>query len=106
MDKAALALNKAHKSIPILVAAAVSATALLAPPKAHAQKCTGNINVGCLHPGAACSPVTIGLGPSGHCKTPAGLPPGERECECTGKPAPTRCSAARPTPPVSCRARC
>ena len=61
---------------------------LFVPPVTHAQKCSGNINTGCLHPGAVCKPVDSGIGPSGHCMTPSGLPPGERECNCVGTPAP------------------
>ena len=57
---------------------------------AGAQRCAGNPNVGCLHPGAACSSVDV---PHGKCTTVPN-PRGERECNCTGAPAPT------PTPTV------
>jgi hypothetical protein len=59
---------------------------LLTPPAAHAQRCTGNINTGCTNPGAVCSPVSSGVGATGHCQTPAGLPKGEKECDCIGAP--------------------
>ncbi len=67
------------------VAIAILAAALFAPPAA-AQRCTGNVNTGCSHPGAVCSPVTTGVGPTGHCKTRSDLPPGELECDCAGAP--------------------
>lgn len=77
-----------NKHVPrFCLALALSATALFAPSSTNAQACKGNTNVGCVNPGAVCSPVTKGLGSSGHCATPAGLPPGERECECAGTPA-------------------
>jgi hypothetical protein len=60
---------------------------LLAPTQASAQTCEGNSFVGCLDPGAVCSPVHGGIGATGHCTSPAGLPPGERECNCVGAPA-------------------
>jgi hypothetical protein len=66
--------------------------ALFMPMPTYAQRCTGNIQVGCLHAGAVCSPVTVGRGASGHCTTSAG-PPGERECNCAGMPVPP------PSPP-------
>src|SRR5207249_6788720 len=61
-------------------------TALFAPP-ASAQQCNGNISVGCTNSGAVCSPVSTGVGPTGHCTTPPGFPPGEKECVCEGTPA-------------------
>jgi hypothetical protein len=70
---------------------------LLTPKSLHGQACRGNINEGCTNPGAVCSPVSIGTGPTGHCKTPEGLPKGERECACVGKPIP---------PPPSFDPRC
>jgi hypothetical protein len=69
---------------------------LLTPKSMYAQRCTGNINEGCTNPGAVCSPVSVGAGPKGLCKTPEG-PKGERECECVGKPIP---------PPPSFDPRC
>src|SRR6266545_2679850 len=62
---------------------AMLAAALFAQP-ANAQRCTGTTSIGCSHPGAVCSPVTRGIGPTGHCKTRSDLPPGERECDCVG----------------------
>ena len=73
---------------PLWLAMMVSATALSVPSVTHAQKCVGNIKTGCTNAGAVCKPVESGVGPSGHCKTPGGLPPGERECRCVGAPAP------------------
>ena len=69
-------------------AAAISAMVLFSPPAIHAQACKGNSNTGCLSSGAACSPVTVGGGKSGHCGEPIRLPTGERECECVGTPLP------------------
>ena len=75
------------KHIPLSwLAMTMSATALFMPTATNAQKCTGNINIGCTNTGAVCSPVDIGGGQSGHCITPADLPKGERECNCVGKP--------------------
>jgi hypothetical protein len=56
----------------------------LAAFQAFAQRCAGNLRVGCTNSGAVCSPVTTGVGPTGVCTTPPGFPPGERECECVG----------------------
>lgn len=68
------------------LAMALSGTALFAPSSTNAQACKGNTKVGCLSQGAPCSPVTTGLGSSGHCKTTPNLPPGEGVCECAGTP--------------------
>jgi len=57
---------------------------ILARGDAFAQRCTSNLQVGCTNSGAVCSPVTTGVGASGVCTTPTGLPPGEKECECVG----------------------
>ena len=68
--------------------------ALLGARAGNGQACKGNLRVGCLSPGAPCSPVTSGQG-QGHCTTPAGLPAGEKECDCVGTPPPPidpRCS--------------
>jgi len=69
-----------------VLAMTLTATGLLAPLSVRAQQCKGDINVGCLNPGSVCSPVSSGVGTSGHCVTPGGLPPGERECNCVGAP--------------------
>lgn len=70
------------------LAISISGMALFAPPAINAQACAnGGINVGCLSPGAACSPVDTGGGTSGRCKT--SLPVGERECNCVGTPIPS-----------------
>lgn len=69
-----------------------AAAALLAPTETSAQRCRGNIQIGCTNAGAVCSPVQVGIGSSGHCKTPPGLPRGERTCECVGTPAADPCS--------------
>jgi hypothetical protein len=58
--------------------------AVLVPGFAVAQHCTGNLAEGCTSPGAVCSPVIRGAGPTGHCQTPNALPKGERPCECVG----------------------
>ncbi len=78
--------RKSRKHIPHfwLAMMTVSAMALFLPCAAYAQRCTGNINTGCTNPGAVCKPVESGTGPTGHCVTPGGLPPGERECRCAG----------------------
>ena len=60
---------------------------------ASAQRCTGNPEVGCTHPGAACS--TAGV-PQGHCKNVEGLPRGERECNCEGPPPPPKTAKINP----------
>jgi hypothetical protein len=70
-----------------LLAVAISAAAFLAPTEATARACRGNINIGCTTEGAVCSPVEVGIGPSGHCRTNH-APRGERECDCVGTPAP------------------
>jgi len=44
----------------------MSAAALLVPTEASGQRCLGNSNIGCLTSGAVCSPVDVGVGPSGH----------------------------------------
>jgi hypothetical protein len=80
------------------LAMTLSATVFFAPPVAHAQKCTGNINIGCSSPEAVCSPVDSGVGPTGHCRTPPDQPSEERECNCVGTPAPP------PPPPATCSA--
>jgi hypothetical protein len=71
----------AMRLIATLAAVVVSASPV------GAQQCTGNIQIGCTNAGAVCSPVAFGVGPTGRCTTPAGLPPGERECVCIGAPA-------------------
>jgi hypothetical protein len=73
-----------RKHMEICCVAMLAAT-LFAPP-ADAQPCTGNPNIGCSHPGAVCSPVTTGIGPTGHCETRSDLPSGELECDCVGAP--------------------
>jgi hypothetical protein len=60
---------------------------------AGAQQCAANSQVGCKHPGAACSTADI---PKGHCKNVEGLPRGERECECDGPPAPPKTAKVNP----------
>ena len=55
--------------------------------QARAQFCKGNIEVGCTSPGSVCSPVSSGVGPTGHCTTPPNLPKGENECNCVGAAA-------------------
>jgi len=72
-----------QRTFPTLVTALV---ALVLLASAHAQRCTGNIQVGCTDEGAVCSPVTSGVGPKGRCATPSGFPKGERECNCVGAP--------------------
>jgi hypothetical protein len=61
---------------------------LFGPPLLRAQRCTGNLDVGCTSPGAPCSPVFSGAGPFGRCTTRGGLPKGERECDCVGSAPP------------------
>ena len=68
----------------VCIAIVVAAAALFLPTAGIAQRCTGTIETGCTQPGAVCSPVSSGVGPTGHCTTPAGLPKGERECDCVG----------------------
>jgi len=63
---------------------AVFSVVILATCQAFAQRCTGNLQVGCTNAGVVCSPVTTGVGPSGVCTTPSGFPPGEKDCECAG----------------------
>lgn len=75
---------------------AVLMAGLLMPEAIHAQACKGNINEGCTNPGAVCSPVSVGTGQKGHCKSPQS-PRGERECQCVGAPIP---------PPPSFDPRC
>ena len=67
---------------------ALSISIVLSLSRAHAQRCSGNIQNGCTNPGAVCSPVRIGTGQTGHCQTPSAEPPGERECNCVGAPIP------------------
>jgi hypothetical protein len=55
------------------------------PLSASAQLCRGNPDVGCTSPGAKCGTGDV---LNGHCKTPGGLPRGERECVCEGTPPP------------------
>ena len=64
--------------------AMVLLTMALLPPLMNAQACRGNPTVGCTNSGAVCSPVIVGSGSAGKCMSPAGLPKGERTCECTG----------------------
>jgi hypothetical protein len=78
------------------LALTMSATALFMPTRTYAQTCIGNIQVGCLNSGAVCSPVQVGGGSSGHCTAPAGLPAGERECNCAGTPEPPPPPSPRP----------
>lgn len=65
-------------------AVALFLISILAAGRGVAQRCSGNIQKGCTDPGAACSPVTVGVGSSGACTTPPGFPPGEKQCECMG----------------------
>jgi hypothetical protein len=74
-----------RKLVPLVL---LGMMALFAPPAIKAQRCKGNLDVGCTNAGALCSPVDSGVGPFGHCTTPSGLPKGERECECVGAPKP------------------
>ena len=67
---------------------AIAVTTCWTPLAANAQFCKGNINTGCTNPGAVCKPVMTGAGPTGHCQTPGGEPPGEKECRCEGTPIP------------------
>ena len=69
----------------LILMGAISLT-LAGVPSAHAQQCTGNTKTGCANEGAICSPVFSGVGPTGKCTTPAGLPKGEKECDCIGAP--------------------
>jgi hypothetical protein len=91
------------------LAITVLVTALFAPPATSAQKCKGNINTGCSSPGAVCSPVTSGVGATGRCKNVAGLPRGERECDCAGTPVPPpptldpKCSDRTAMGKIECR---
>jgi len=64
---------------------ALLALCLSAALSARAQVCRGTLQTGCgANEGAVCSPVMSGVGPKGHCKTPGGLPKGEKECDCVG----------------------
>jgi len=65
---------------------ALAAVVALACAPSRAQLCKGNLNTGCTHPGAACSPVDIGSGDTGRCVSSGVLH--ERECDCVGKPVP------------------
>jgi len=78
--------SREHNAL-VRLAITMLVTALFGPPSTSAQTCTGNTKVGCTNSGAVCSPVTTGVGPTGHCTTPPGLPPGEKECVCEGAPA-------------------
>jgi hypothetical protein len=90
--------QSSRNEIPLLwLGIAIWTTALLASTQASAQMCKGNISVGCLSPGAVCSPVDSGVGPTGHCTTPPRQPSKDRECNCVGAPAP-------PPPPATCSA--
>lgn len=77
---------RSSKSIQVLWLSMTLAAALIASTEISAQLCRGNPNTGCLNAGAVCSPVDSGVGASGHCTSPAGLPRGERECICVGEP--------------------
>ena len=81
-----LCATLSRRLIERVVQAALSAT-LIWPGAVTAQRCTGDLNKGCTHEGAVCSPVTSGEGSSGHCATPPNLPKGEKECECVGTPS-------------------
>jgi hypothetical protein len=73
--------QSSRNEIPLLwLGIAIWTTALLASTQASAQMCKGNISVGCLSPGAVCSPVDSGVGPTGHCTTPPGQPSKDRDC--------------------------
>lgn len=66
----------------------LAGSVLFGPTVLRAQRCTGNLDVGCTSPGAPCSPVFSGSGPFGRCTTRGGLPKGERECDCVGSAPP------------------
>src|SRR6266567_4741141 len=52
------------------------------PASSYPQTCAANRN-GCLDVGALCSPVEVGRGNQGKCKTFG--PRGETECDCVGE---------------------
>jgi hypothetical protein len=67
-----------------LAAITLAAAGLLGPLSAGAQECKAQLDGSCLIHGAICSPVSSGVGPTGHCATVN--PTGEKECDCVGAP--------------------
>lgn len=79
---------------------AIFGVTLTVPVSVQGQACAGNADVGCTSSGAACTLQTGGG--KGHCLTPAGLPKGERTCDCTPLSAPPPLPfdiISRPAPP-------
>jgi len=79
----------------LFLASTTLAGALSGATDADAQQCTGNLVRGCIHPGAVCSPVDIGDGDKGHCRSSGPLH--ERECNCVGAPPPPPPPPPHPT---------
>lgn len=100
-------LSKTHKGrMPLWIGALLAITTVIVPQAVQCQQCKGNQNVGCTNAGTSCSPVDIGMGPTGKCTTPVGFPQGELSCVCAGTPVkppmPANCSNPTSTGQVSC----
>jgi hypothetical protein len=82
----------------LATAIAVPVVAVPIPVEAQATHCKGNPDTGCsgTQQPVVCSPVEVGVGQSGHCKT-VGKVAHELDCACVG--------TAAPPPPDPCRDR-
>lgn len=77
----------AHTGRRILLAFVMTGIVLTNPSsRIYAQSCKAEKNGRCSAPGAPCSPVDVGGGSAGKCRTTGA--PSELECDCVGNPPP------------------